>query len=59
MGSQNDEFARTISFNPIMNRNTNPGDQKHVARYVSCDPYAVVNHLKTLITVGTAIIKRQ
>lgn len=52
-----DEFANTTPVNPpIVNRNTNPNDHRHVALYVNCDPYIVASHLKILIPVGTAII---
>jgi hypothetical protein len=52
-----DEFASTTPVRPpIVNRNTNPKDYRHVALYVSCDPYTVANHLKILIPVGTAMI---
>jgi hypothetical protein len=52
-----DEFASTALVNPpIVNRNTDPKDNKHVALYVRCDPYTVASHLEILIPVGTAIV---
>jgi hypothetical protein len=52
-----DEFANTTPVNnPIVSKNINPKDHKLVALYDSCDPCKVVNHLKVLISVGTAII---
>jgi hypothetical protein len=52
-----DEFASTTPVRPpIVNRNTNPRDHKHVALYVNCDPYTVAKHLKILIPVGTGVI---
>jgi hypothetical protein len=52
-----DEFASTTPVSPpIVNRNTNLMAHKHVALYVSCDPYIVACHLKILIPVGTAMI---
>jgi hypothetical protein len=46
------EFARTTLVNPtIVNRNTNNSDHRHIALYVSCDPYAVASHLKILIHI--------
>jgi hypothetical protein len=38
---------------PVVNRNKNPTDHKHVTLYVSWNPYIVASHLKILIPVGT------
>jgi hypothetical protein len=57
-----DEFARTTPVNPpIVNRNTDPSDHRHITLCVSCNPYAVASHLKVLryIYEGKSISKLQ
>ena len=39
-----------------MKRNKNPSDHKHVALYVSWNPYIVVSPLKILIPVGSEMV---
>jgi hypothetical protein len=51
-----DEFERTIPVKPPkVKRNTNPKAHINEGVIVSQDPCKVVNHLNTLIPVGTAI----
>ena len=51
-----EELAKTIPVNPPnVNKNTKPKAHINEGVKLSQNPWRVVNHLKTLIPVGTAI----